>query len=137
MHILIILIEISSWPWTLCIFKALIGLIILSSLKTKEPSLGWIKNIWFVESTLFFFKGVYCSGKSYWNCLPLFSCQLQISCPSKEEELAKFLCCYKRFSELTNTLLAVTDYIAGNNELFNLFSLSFCNIKIWRKILTH
>ena len=135
--ILIILIEISSWPWALCMFKALISLIILSSLKTKEPSIDWIKNILFVESTLFFFNGVYCSEKTDWKWLPLFWYQLQIYCLSKEEELAKCFCCYKKFSELTNTLLAVMDYIAGNNGLFNLFSLGLCNIKIWWKILTY
>ena len=44
-HILIILMEISSQPWALFTFKALIIFIISSSLKSKELSLDWVKNI--------------------------------------------------------------------------------------------
>ena len=37
--------EISSQPWALFTFKALIIFIISSSLKSKELSLDWVKNI--------------------------------------------------------------------------------------------
>ena len=62
-QIFIILIEISSWPWALCMFKSLIILRISSSTKSKEHSLDSRKT-WFI------FMGVHSSAK---NLLEIFA----------------------------------------------------------------
>ena len=62
--------DISSWPWVLCMFNAMIIFSISFSLKTIVPSLNWVKNIGLIGSTLSFFKGVHCSAK---NLLKIFA----------------------------------------------------------------
>ena len=59
----IILIEISSWPGALCMFKALMILRISFSLNSKEVTLDWVKNVWLMGSSLLFFKSVHRSAK--------------------------------------------------------------------------
>ena len=51
-------------------FKAVIIFRTSFLLKSKVPSLDWVKNIWLIGSTLSFFKGVRCSAK---NLLKIFA----------------------------------------------------------------
>ena len=69
-QILIILLEILSWPRALFMFNALIILRILSLFESKEHSHDWVKKIWLFGSMQSFFRGVLWSAK---NVLKIFA----------------------------------------------------------------
>ena len=64
-HILIILMEISSWPWALFTFKFLIILMTKSSEKGTELILEFVKYTWFSGSLLPLARGVHSLLKNH------------------------------------------------------------------------
>ena len=89
-----ILMEISLWPWTLFMFRALIIWRSSPSLKSKDPSLDWVKNIWFVGRSLALINGWDWSAKNLLKMF-VFVCMSMANHLWNKVELRELFCRYK------------------------------------------
>ena len=63
---------------------------ISSSSKSKETSLDWVKDFWWMGSTFFSFKGVHCSAKKLLKKFAFVFTSVKTCYLPKEEKLVGF-----------------------------------------------
>ena len=115
-HILIILIEISSWQWALFMFWALIIWRSSPSVKSKDPSLDWVENIRFAGRSLALFIGWQWLAKNLLKIF-VFVCMSVTNLSSIKRGRIK-----GTFLSLLNDLRIDQYVLACNNGLFNFYA---------------